>query len=169
MELSKRKLQRLSGYNYAEEGYYFVTICTKSRQKLFWYNGTVKSVPYDEIIDIVPYSDIGFIARDEMTNIQQHFKNVKIEKYVIMPNHIHCIVVIGCDETERSRPFPTLSSIVGLYKSGVSKKVHKAYPGIFIWQTSFYDHIIRKKDDYLKIWQYIDQNPYKWEDDCFYM
>ena len=95
-------------------------------------------------------------------NIPNHFDGVNIDKYVIMPNHIHAIFIIGCDgETERSRPFPTLSTVVGLYKSGVSKRVHETKPDIIIWQKSFYDRIIRDEQSYLEIWQYIDENPLK--------
>ena len=167
MELPKRKLPRLNGYNYANEGYYFVTICTKNKQQLLWdiYDGTVKSVPYN---------DIGIIVKNELINITSHFNDVKIDKYVIMPNHIHCIVIIGCcGETERSRPFPTLSTtlstVIGLYKSGVSKIVHKIYPYIKIWQTSFHDHIIRNENEYQRIWNYIDENPQKWAKDCYFV
>ena len=92
-----------------------------------------------------------------------HFEGVNIDKYVIMPNHIHCIVAIG--RTERSRPFPALSMVVGLYKSGVSKCVHELHPDMKNWQKSFHDHIIRNEEDYHRIWQCIDENPAKWAED----
>ncbi len=80
-----------------------------------------------------------------------------------MPNHIHAIISINkCDDKERSRPFPTLSTVIGLYKSGVSRKI-----GFPIWQKSFHDHIIRDEKEYQEIWQYIDTNPQKWEEDCY--
>ena len=91
-----------------------------------------------------------------------------MDKYVIMPNHIHMIVVIGCDGAERSRPFPTLSTVIGQYKSGVSRNIHSICPDFKIWQKSFHDHIIRNENDYQMIWQYIDTNPATWENDCFY-
>lgn len=114
-------------------------------------------------------NELGKIAENELLNIPNHFDCVKIDKYVIMPDHIHAIIIIGCDgETERSRPFPTLSTIVGLYKSGVSKRIHEFEPNIKIWQKSFNDRIIRNEKGYQEIWQYIDTNPQKWEEDSFY-
>jgi len=158
MNLPKRKLPRLAKYNYANEGYYFITICTHDRLHLFG--------------DINNLNEIGVIAEKELTNIPTHFENVKIDKYVIMPNHIHCILsIINDSETEpaeRSRPFPT-STIVGLYKSGVSKIVHAKYPDITLWQKSYHDHIIRGEADYQKIWQYIDENRLKWQEDEYYI
>ena len=155
MNLPNRKLPRLTRYNYADYGYYFVTICTHNKNSLFG--------------DINNLNEIGNIAKAKLEIIPLHFENVKIDKYVIMPNHIHCIVVIARDaKAERSRPFPTLSTIIGLYKSGVSKRIHMFRPNITIWQRSFYDHIIRSENDYLQIWQYIDENPAKWTEDKYY-
>ena len=155
MDLPDRKLPRIAKYNYADDGYYFVTICTHNNSHLF---GDANSL-----------NEIGAIAENELTKIPTHFEHIKIDKYVIMPNHIHCIVVIGCNtEAERSRPFPTLSNIIGLYKSGVFKNVHSLYPGISVWQKSFHDHIIRTERDYQNIWKYIDENPIKWVVDKYY-
>ena len=142
-------------FNYANDGFYFITICSHNKNNLF---GNINSL-----------NEIGKIAKTELENIPTHFNNVKIDKYVIMPNHIHCIVVIGCDaKAERSRPFPTLSTVIGLYKSGVSKRIHELCPDILVWQKSYHDHIIRNEDDYLRIWQYIDENPAKWAKDKYY-
>ena len=114
-------------------------------------------------------NDYGFTAKIHINQICSHFSEIQIDKYVIMPNHIHCIVKIGCSAAEeRSRPFPTLSHIIGLYKSGVTREIHKRNPQLKIWQKSFHDHIIRNEKDYQKIWEYIDTNPLKWKEDCFY-
>jgi Transposase and inactivated derivatives len=129
MILPNRKLPRLQNYNYAKDGYYFVTICTHNKIKLFG--------------DINHINLFGEIARDELLKIPSHYDAVKIDRHVIMPNHIHCIVVIEYDaEEERSRPFPTLSTIIGLYKAGVTKSIHSYSPDIQVWQRSFHDHII---------------------------
>ena len=75
---------------------------------------------------------------------------------------------MSAESTERSRPFPTLSTVIGLYKSGVSRKIRALSPGTSIWQRSFYDHIIRNEKEYLDDWNYIQENPAKWqEDDLF--
>lgn len=155
MELPKRKLQRLSGYDYSTPNYYYVTICTYQKKQIF---GKPKEL-----------SKIGKIAEIELLNITNHYSNVKIDKYVVMPNHIHIIVVIDYNCTaERSRPFPTLSSVIGLYKSGVAKQIHKQYPNFEVWQKSFYDTIIRNEQSYNEIVRYIEENPDKWEKDEYF-
>jgi hypothetical protein len=155
MELPNRKLPRLKNYDYATPNYYFVTICTHKKQYLF---GAPEKL-----------NDYGFTTKIHINQICSHFSEIQIDKYVIMPNHIHCIVKIGCSAAEeRSRPFPTLSHIIGLYKSGVTREIHKRNPQLKIWQKSFHDHIIRNEKDYQKIWEYIDTNPLKWKEDCFY-
>ena len=86
------------------------------------------------------------IAEEHLLAIPTHFPQVRIDHYVIMPNHIHAIIVIETANVGRSRPSPTLSMVVGLYKSGVSRAV--GYP---IWQKSFHDHVIRNETDYQMI------------------
>lgn len=134
MDLPQRKLPRLTGYNYANAGYYFVTICTNNKQQLFWNMDGSRPVRQIGTVKTVPYSEIGIIAKEELINIPSHFKNVEIDKYAIMPNHIHCIVIIGCDgESERV----ALSTVIGLYKSGTSRIVHTLHPDIMVWQSRF--------------------------------
>lgn len=149
MNFPDRKLPRLSGFDYSSPNYYFVTICTHNRKLIF---GTTDSL-----------NELGLIAESELVGIEKHYSNVRLDKYVIMPNHVHAIIAIDEVETERSRPFPTLSTIVGLYKSGVSKRIHEIYPNAVVWQKSFYDKVIRNEAAYLEVWQYIDENPLKWE------
>ena len=108
-------------------------------------------------------SAAGRIAERNLLNIPAHFPHVRIDKYVIMPNHVHAIVIIDGSETERAGPFPTLSTIVGSYKSSVSR--HVGFP---VWQKSFYDHVIRNEMDYQMVRQYIEHNPEKWNLDRFY-
>lgn len=146
MELPKRKRTRLSGYDYSSQNYYFVTICVDNKKPLF---GNKEGL-----------NKLGEIAEKLLLDIPRHFEGVGIDKFVIMPDHIHAIIVIGCDysDAERSRPFPTLSTIVGLYKSGVSKQILEVIPNEKIWQKSFNDRIIRNEEAYKEIWQYIDDN-----------
>lgn len=93
MNLPRRKSQRLKSFDYATEKYYFVTICTKDKQNLFC---NIKNI--NDILKM-EYSYIGEITLIHLRNIEKHFEGVKIDKYVIMPNHIHIIVVIGCNGT----------------------------------------------------------------------
>ncbi len=155
MELPERKRQRLKGFDYSSENYYFVTICTHNKMCIF---GEPDSL-----------NEFGKIAENDLLDITSHFDGVAVDKYVIMPNHIHAMLSIGCDGSERSRPFPTLSTVIGQYKSGVARKIHQLIPDIEVWQKSFYDSIIRNDAAYREIWQYIDENPAKWQTDELYI
>ena len=95
--------------------------------------------------------------------ISSHYPAVSVDHYVIMPNHIHLLLQIHSDESGRAMPAPTISVVVQQLKGVVTKQI-----GHSIWQKLFHDHVIRNETDYLKIWQYIDTNPSKWEEDCFY-
>jgi len=168
MELPKRKPTRLKNYDYSQNGYYFVTICTHNKQKILC--NIVESNALD--LPSVVLSKIGEIAEQELLNVTSHYDNIKIEKYVIMPNHIHLIIRI----TERMNPFPTqkydISNVVGKFKAAVTRSVGNAFmhsERANLWQKSFYDHIIRDETDYLTKWNYIDENPQKWFADEFYI
>lgn len=154
MEYPNRKLPRLKGYDYSSPRYYFATICTHEKRHIF---GKCNKLNH-----------FGNIAKTQMEAIAGHYEHVFVDKYVIMPNHIHAIIVIEAYSAERSRPFPTLSTIIGQYKSGVARTIHATAPDMIVWQKSFHDHVIRNEHDYLNIWQYIDTNPLTWETDCFY-
>ncbi len=145
MTLPKRKLPRLRGYDYSNANYYFVTICTYQKQQLF---GTPESL-----------NTLGKIAENDLLAIPQHFPSVRVDKYVIMPNHIHAIFVLEPPKTSA----PSLSTVINLYKSGVTRQIHQFLPDKKIWQQSFYDSIIRDEIAYLDIWSYIDGNPTKWQ------
>ena len=108
----------------------------------------------------------GEIARSDLQNMVYHFEHLELIKYVVMPNHIHAIIRIGCDKDSGKRP--NLNTVVGLYKSGVTRKIREIHPDLVVWQRSFHDHVIRNQQGYEKIWTYIDNNPLKWEEDCFY-
>ena len=109
----------------------------------------------------------------EISDIETHYENIRIDRYVIMPNHIHMIISIL--KTEGINPFPTIKydipNVVGKFKAGVTRIVgnafmHSAINPIF--QSSFHDHIVRGEEDYIKIAEYIEQNVLCWEKDCFY-
>lgn len=155
--MSNRKPTRLQDFDYSNNGYYFITICTHNKQHIL---GCVSD-------GLISLNTFGRIAAEEIENIPCHYQTIEILKYVVMPNHVHAIIAIN--SAERSRPFPTnIPTIIGLYKSGVSKRIHVCVPDIDVWQKSFYDHIIRNEDEYLRVWQYIDENPLKWETDEYF-
>lgn len=93
--------------------------------------------------------------------MQNFYNYMKIDKFVIMPNHIHLIIQIGVDSVPRTA-HPTISRFIGLMKRYINKEI-----GENIWQKSFHDHIIRDDIDYQNIWQYIDENPIKWAEDKY--
>ena len=164
MNLPIRKRTRLKGYDYSTPGEYFVTICTAQKTHLF---GEIKNSE-------MHLSSIGKIVKGEILGIASHYENIRIDNYVIMPNHIHMIIVV--EQTEGINPFPTMKkydipNVVGKFKAGVTKIVGNAFMHSakkIIWQPSFHDHIIRGEKDFLKISEYININPLKWELDCFY-
>ena len=137
-ELPKRKQNRLKDYDYSSPGAYFVTICTKNKEKYFESVGATCGRQQQNC----SLSKLGVIAEEEIYNITKVYgSNIKVDKYVIMPNHIHMLIII---EGGRPKVSPTISRIIQQFKGAVTKKV-----GIPLWQNSFHDHIIRNYEDYL--------------------
>ncbi len=165
---------RLPHRDYSENGWYFVTICTRDRTFFFG----------DVISGEIHLSKIGQIAQQFWAEIPTHFKHLCIDAYVIMPNHIHGIIVIDRphntetrhgtslhqSSTESGNKFGplkpnSLQSIVNGYKSSVTRWCRQNGHESFVWQPRFYDHIIRADGSLDRIRDYIINNPAKWEDD----
>lgn len=156
MELPKRKQNRLSEYDYSTANAYFITICTQNRRNLFWANvGAIIDRPQS-----VRLSAYGEIVHQAIRNISNIYPAVSVDKYVIMPNHVHLLLQICSDADGRSMIAPTISSVVRQMKGAVTKQA-----GFPVWQKGFHDHVVRGKDDYREIWEYIENNPVKWADD----
>lgn len=154
MEFAQRKINRISEYDYSQNGTYFVTICTQDRRKIL----------SDIVGDGFPVPKAyGIIAEELIHQIPIKYPEVSIDKYVIMPDHIHILLSIG-QNLGTGNPSPTLGTIVGWYKYQVTKQVnlHFAQQGEKIFQRSYYDHVIRNQQDYDETWQYIENNPRKW-------
>ena len=165
MELPKRKNIRLNGYDYSQNGAYFLTVCTDNREHL------LSEVVVGQGLCSCRLTDIDTLIECEIKKIPERFSNVCIEKYVIMPNHIHMIVVLKQRQEQSPCPTnPTIDGIICAYKSITTKlcNVTDNMPGRKIWQFRYHDHIVRSDDDYQKIWQYIDENPAKWTADKYY-
>ena len=166
MELCQRKANRLDGYDYGRAGYYFITVCTAGRNNFFWDFSIPSCVGADIIRPCLPaLTQYGRCADQAVQNISLHYTGIWVDKYVIMPNHLHMILVIEQKDRGRiiSAPTKGIPIIVGQMKRSVSKNV-----GFPIWQKSYHDHIIRNEADYRRIWHYIDTNPAHWHEDCFY-
>ena len=152
MELSVRKSPRIPGYDYTTPNYYFITICTDKKKNIFWKD--------DEL------NEKGIIARDHICRISSIYPQIVVDHYVIMPNHVHMILVLN-DAEDKTKQC-SVDRIVGQYKMSVTKQIHHNDKNCKIWQRSFHDHIIRNQKSYEQIWQYITDNPRKWHEDCFY-
>ena len=156
MEPPKRKQNRLTEYDYSTPNAYFITICTDNRANLFWKNvGAIIDRPEN-----VPLTNLGAIALQSIIDISKHYPAVKVDNFVIMPNHIHLLLQIQTDGDGRSMIAPTISTVVRQMKGVVSKQAGRS-----IWQKGFYDHVIRNDKDYQETWNYIERNPAKWVND----
>ncbi len=163
--LPKRKQLRLKEYDYRQNGVYFVTICTKDRKALLW-DGSVGAI-INRPPGNVALSEIGQIVKQAIENIETHYPGIAVKNYVIMPNHVHLLLSIQqYDPGAGGRLViaPTeLSNVVRQMKAYVTKCC-----GERIWQKSFHDHIVRNREEYQQIWKYIDENPLKWQLDCYF-
>lgn len=165
MKLQERKLQRLKGYDYSQNGAYFITICTQNRLCLF---GDI----YSGSLILNNAGKMVFKKLEEMPKI---YSGIKIDKFIVMPNHLHAIIEIQQNGTTQGS-FPTISECIQRFKTYTTKLyidgVKKGnYPHFDkkIWQKSFYDRIIRNEHEYQEICQYIETNPLKWEEDKYYI
>ena len=163
--LANRKPTRLKGYDYSTPGAYFVTVCTKGKR-------CVLSDIVGEGLCALPVNKLTTIGNEVERCIEyigENYPGVRIDKYVIMPNHIHMIIIIRGNIISNGMskaPSPTnamLSHIVSALKRFCNKEI-----GHNIFQRSFHDHIIRNISDYNRIAKYIYDNPLLWEQDCFY-
>ncbi|GAB4227105.1 MAG: transposase [Stanieria sp.] len=163
-----RKSIRLKGYNYCQAGQYFITICTYQKQCLF-----------GEIINgKTQLNEYGKIAEYCWQTIPEHFPKIQLDLFVIMPNHIHGILVITDNGRDMAMPCPyrgefgkpitgSLPTIIRSFKSAVTKQINifQNTPGNKIWQKNYYEHIIRNENSLAKIRQYIQTNPLVWKSD----
>lgn len=145
--LPTRKKIRLNGYDYSDEGLYFITLCVKDRLEIL---GKIEN-------ENIKLTQIGEIIKKYIKGIEQTFNNVIVDEYIIMPNHIHIIVSLNKKDTI------SISRIIRLYKSCISKEL-----GYSIWQKSFYEHIIRNEKEYYIIKAYIQNNIVNWKKDKYY-
>ncbi len=177
-DIHHRKSIRLQGYDYSQAGLYFITICTQNRLCLF-----------GEIVDdvrgttICALNEYGRIAEKEWIKTSKMRPNIRLDVFVIMPNHAHGIIEINeiADGRGTMHRAPTVEqfgkptsntipTIIRGYKSSVTKQINRLreMPGVPVWQRNYYEHIIRDKKTYHKISEYIINNPIHWQDDKYY-
>ncbi len=185
-KIHRRKSYRLEGFDYSQEGLYYITICCADRNCFF---GKIEN-------DKVKLSEIGIIANEYWLRIPKHFSHVVLYEYVIMPNHIHGIIELkDIGRTQHGTQYRTrhvvslhssidnsqinknefgklisgsVSVIIQQYKSSLKRWCNKNGHEYFKWQPRFYDHIIRNTQSHYNISKYIIDNPINWNDDEFY-
>jgi len=159
-----RRSIRLSGFDYSHPGSYFITLCTRGKSPLF-----------GEIVDgEMRLNDMGKMVEQEILKTESIRDNIEIDKYVIMPNHVHLIIVIWSRKgtarraptVERfGKPVPnSIPSIIRSLKSAATKRINQYYhtPGQSIWQRNYYEHVIRDEKELNRIRRYVINNPAKW-------
>lgn len=181
--LRQRRSIRVKGYNYAQSGAYFVTLCTHQRMSLF-----------GNIVDgEMRLNEVGGIIKTCLYKIPRFFPNARMDHWVIMPNHFHCILLLDEQCTGEAttangpetlnnlpvvasplRPRGTISgsmnAIIQNIKSVTTIKINNQHGsrGVPVWQRNYYEHIIRDEADYQRIAEYIQNNPQRWELDSLY-
>ncbi len=167
MPLPQRKRQRLQNYDYSQNGAYFLTLCTQDKACLF---GRVRQGK-------MYLNDAGKMVEHHLLKLQEK-DGISIERYVIMPNHIHILLLLErpLQNGTTPRSFPTISALMQGFKSVTTTAyIQNVQAGHYppfekrIWQKSFYDHIVRDEEDFLQIWAYITYNALKWQQDKFYI
>ena len=163
IELTKRKSCRIPGYDYSQNGAYFITICTHQKRLLFG-NLSQEAVGADSIS--------ARMVRCVFAEVIDRYPAVSCPYSVVMPNHFHALVVIARADIESA---PTVVQIVQAFKRySTIEYIHLVKQGAaepfekYVWQRSFHDHIVRTEDDFRMIAEYIQNNPRRWEEDCFH-
>ena len=163
MEYPNRKSNRLSTFDYNTPGAYFLTICTQNRTPILGevVGGGALDAPY------VHLTAIGEIVRRNIIS-GNLITGITVDKFTVMPNHIHLILLIDKPlPNESSKEQSPANALIPHFVSTLKRFCHRDI-GSKIFQRSYHDHIIRSEKDYLKIWEYIDNNPARWKEDCFY-
>ena len=167
-DIHQRQSIRLKSYDYSKAGAYFVTICVREKECLLG----------DVVGGVMRLSEMGEIVREEWLKSSIIRGEIKLDEFVIMPNHMHGIIWI-CNNGRGDRPVaPTeddfiqsgpssksLGSLMAGFKSAVTKRIniYRNTPGLPFWQRNYYEHVIRNENDLHAIREYIQNNPLKWE------
>ena len=155
MELPERKHPRLKNYDYSQPGYYYVTIHTASPEIRLSSVGRGLA-PAEAVIRL---TRLGEIAENQLLDLQSRYSCVRLDKYVIMPTHIHAII---CIENGENRP--SLTDVICAYKSLTTRIANLTFdtPGRKQFQISFFETVLRNKKAYQECWRYTEDNPQKW-------
>ena len=174
---NNRKHMRLKGYDYSQAGLYFITICTKNREHIF---GIINN-------GVIILNEYGDIVRNYWNDIPNHYINVELDEYIIMPDHFHGIIQMNPsvaqfiasnsvasniamkqeDAMNRTPTAVTIGAVVRSFKACCTHAINKMNNniGVSIWQRNYYERIIRNEKSYYQISEYIKSNPKNWQDD----
>ena len=169
-ERHHRRSIRLKGYDYSQPGTYFITICAHDRACLF-----------GEVVDgEMRLNEYGHIVRRCWEEIPLHFPHAELDTFVVMPNHVHGIVIltvgarhdvgarhaVPLPHTEQfGKPVPgSIPTIVRSFKSATTRHINalRGTPGAPVWQRNYYEHIVRNEESLNRIREYILTNPIRW-------
>lgn len=175
LALNSRRSIRLPGYDYRQAGIYFVTLCTYRHTSLF---GSI--VEGDMILN-----ELGKVVEEEWQRVAKLRRNVKLDLSVVMPNHMHGLLIIetlqDCDSVRAvpaSGEMPSgtlkagsLGAIIGQFKLAVARQANFRHLHLHkkIWQRNYHEHIVRSEESLNDIRRYIMENPARWSDDSLYL
>ena len=176
-EIHNRRTIRMAGYDYASAGWYFVTLCVHNHRPIL---STV-------IVDSLALTDFGRIVQHSWLWLNNQYAYVDLDSYVIIPNHVHGIIVINestnaqsCrggsrtalhSATGQSKKRKPLGRLIGVFKTRSTKLINEKSntPGMRFWQRNYYEHIIRNENELAHIREYIRLNPAKWLEDRYFL
>ena len=158
MDYPKRKKNRLPDFEYGVGAYCFITVCTKGRARIL--GRVVGAAGPPEGAGAGPaktvLTAVGRAVENDLLSIGNHYPGVKVETYVIMPDHVHMILSIACGDPPEKTGI-TVPRVMNGWKAGISRAA-----GFSVWQRSYYEHVIRGPQDMQEIWRYIENNPLQW-------
>ena len=160
-ETCRRRSIRLKSYDYAQAGAYFITVCAQGRECLF---GECADGKFN-------FNEAGQFVKQCWFDIPRHFPHAELDAFVVMPNHVHGIIVITDSVgAKHFSPLPrgtskTIGSIVRGFKIGVTKWFRINTDIFTVWQRNYYEHVIRNEESLNRIREYIQNNPARWAED----
>ena len=163
MELPARRRIRLKNCDYGTPGAYFITVCTRGKRCIL---SSIAAPPGGDVgegppaVPRVRLTSVGQIVDKTITDAQAHYGWLSVDRYVIMPNHVHLLITVKAGGTPRAAS-PTNAAVPAFVSSLKSITVRRC--GVPLWQRSYYDHIIRNEAEYREIAEYIDANPARWK------
>ena len=163
-QFPQRKPTRLKCFDYNTASAYFITICTEQRRNVLSRIVGVDVLGDPDNVMLLP---CGKIADRYIHQLHEFYDNISVEQYVIMPNHIHILLLVSDDGSPGTSTPTRQTATVSHFVSTLKRFCNKEY-GENIWQRSFYDHVIRGRRDYEEIAEYIANNPRKWALDKLY-